>query len=452
MILDKDSPIRMYNKGYAYYDSGCIYEWQPGKMPEYTGWADEEMSWKTDCYLGDWTLSLTDLWISGKDAIRFFEDTCSNSFAKFPVGVGKHYMMCHDDGTVAAEGILLRLGEDQYCFQSNIWFPYYRYITNKDRYPDLKVEIPEAYPYGGQINLVAKLFKFQIQGPKALALAEKVTGKDLKSIKFMHFEEVEILGHKCIALRQGMSGEIGFEIQGPIEHGKEIYQHIFEMGEEFNCRRLGTRTSMINHLEACYPTGGVHFLPPVMDDYYAWQQESWGKPFMHTVYGSYDGDISYLACNPYELDWGMCVKFDHDFIGRDALEKLNGTPARKVVTLELNSQDMVEIYASLFDTEQEPFEILDVPMSPNFAMQADKILDENGSLIGFASTPGYSLYFRKILSLSVIETKYSTPGTQVQVLWGSPGKRQRLIRATVAPAPYKQDNRKVDLNAAPKQK
>jgi vanillate/3-O-methylgallate O-demethylase len=35
--------------------------------------------------------------------------------------------------------------------------------------------------------------------------------------------------------------------------------------------------------------------------------------------------------------------------------------------------------------------------------------------------------------------------TEVEIVWGNPGKPQKNIRAVVAPAPYKRDNRKIDL-------
>jgi vanillate/3-O-methylgallate O-demethylase len=33
----------------------------------------------------------------------------------------------------------------------------------------------------------------------------------------------------------------------------------------------------------------------------------------------------------------------------------------------------------------------------------------------------------------------------VTVIWGNPGEPQKEIRAVVAPAPYKRDNRRADL-------
>jgi vanillate/3-O-methylgallate O-demethylase len=50
-----------------------------------------------------------------------------------------------------------------------------------------------------------------------------------------------------------------------------------------------------------------------------------------------------------------------------------------------------------------------------------------------------------MLSLCVIDVAHSEPGTEVTVVWGEPGEPQREIRARVAPAPYKPDNRRIDL-------
>ena len=49
-----------------------------------------------------------------------------------------------------------------------------------------------------------------------------------------------------------------------------------------------------------------------------------------------------------------------------------------------------------------------------------------------------------------IDAAQSEPGTDVTVIWGNPGMRQKEIRATVAPAPYKADNRRADLGSLPK--
>jgi vanillate/3-O-methylgallate O-demethylase len=54
-----------------------------------------------------------------------------------------------------------------------------------------------------------------------------------------------------------------------------------------------------------------------------------------------------------------------------------------------------------------------------------------------------------MLSLCTIDVEHADVGTEVTVVWGEAGTPQKEIRATVAPAPYKQDNRRVDVAALP---
>ena len=79
-------------------------------------------------------------------------------------------------------------------------------------------------------------------------------------------------------------------------------------------------------------------------------------------------------------------------------------------------------------------------------MYANKVVVDSG-LVGVATSRGYSYYFRQMLSHCVINLKHAKPGTPVDVIWGDPGSRQKTIRTTVAPSPYKHDNRRTDLKA-----
>ncbi|HWI22670.1 MAG TPA: hypothetical protein VNT22_08660, partial [Baekduia sp.] len=51
---------------------------------------------------------------------------------------------------------------------------------------------------------------------------------------------------------------------------------------------------------------------------------------------------------PFDVNWFHAVRFDHDFIGRDALEPLAGSPPRTLVTLEWNPDDVLDVYRSMF--------------------------------------------------------------------------------------------------------
>jgi glycine cleavage system aminomethyltransferase T len=78
----------------------------------------------------------------------------------------------------------------------------------------------------------------------------------------------------------------------------------------------------------------------------------------------------------------------------------------------------------------------------------DEVQDADGCPVGVSTVPGYSAWSRRVLTLAYLQPQQAVPGTEVQVLWGEPGQPQRLIRATVAPAPYKPDRRRSDLTAA----
>ena len=51
-----------------------------------------------------------------------------------------------------------------------------------------------------------------------------------------------------------------------------------------------------------------------------------------------------------------------------------------------------------------------------------------------------------MLSLCVIGIEYSEPDTEAIVIWGNLGEPQKEIRATVAPVPFRKDNRLLDVS------
>lgn len=398
--------------------------------PEYTSWQDEQMSWKTTCYVGDWSF-LQDLEVRGPRALDLFRNSCVNSFEKFAIGQAKHAIQCNDDGKVIGEGVLMRIADEVFRIQGNP-VRWTHFLAVKGSY-DVNLELLDT-------------FQLQVSGPAALALCEKLTGETLTDIKFMHFRAIEIAGRPAFALRQGMAGEIGFEFHGNATDKDDILRQILTVGEEFGIRRLGSRTAMINHLEAAFPTGRWTYLNAAQahdeEAYVSFQQVHYPRSIARTVRGSFEATtVEDYTYSPYELGWGKSVKFDHEFIGRDALEKESKAgPARTRVTLEFCSDDVIQIYASLFK-DGTPYDILEIPHPQRWVMWADAVI-KDGEVCGISATPGYSFFFRKVISLAFIRTDLSAPGTEVEILWGSPGTPQMKVRATVASAPYKTDNRR----------
>jgi len=404
-------------------------------LPEYTDWIDESMSWKETCYIGDWSF----LWerrFWGPDALKLFSDISVNSFAKFDIGQSKHVIHCNEDGKVIHEGILSRLGQDEFMLfgRGCFWADYKLRHGNYDA--QSKSE---------------DWFNFQVSGPLAIHVVEKVANQPLRDVKFMHSGKIRICGHDVLALRQGMAGEIGFELQGPAEHAQQIHDAVMDAGREFGIRRLGGRAVFINHLEACFPTIITDYCPAIFDDEMAEYRREFEAAMpaaasTFNIAGSFEAnDITAWYRSPVELGWGKNIKFDHHFIGRAALEAEVANPRRVMRTLVWNADDLLDVYASLFRQER-PYDFMELPRDQRGFMYADKVL-KDGKPAGISTSRGYSYYFRQMLSLCTIDVEHSEPGTDVTVVWGNPGSPQKEIRAKVAPAPYKKDNRRADVSA-----
>jgi vanillate/3-O-methylgallate O-demethylase len=137
------------------------------------------------------------------------------------------------------------------------------------------------------------------------------------------------------------------------------------------------------------------------------------------------------------------VKFDHDFIGREALEKINKETQRKKVTFAWNNDDALKVFKSLFETGLH-YKYIDLPLSNYTSASYDKILI-NGKPAGLSMFAGYSYNERSMLSLGVVEHDVQT-GTEVTLVWGEEGggskkttverHKQIEIRAVVSPVPY----------------
>jgi glycine cleavage system aminomethyltransferase T len=161
--------------------------------------------------------------------------------------------------------------------------------------------------------------------------------------------------------------------------------------------------------------------------------------------GSYYSDnIEDYYLTPWELGYGSLVKFDHDFIGRSALEILATTPHRKKVTLSWNSDDVIDVFATLFRASNRA-KYLDMPGS-QYATHPYDVIQVADKMVGISTYPVYSSNGRAWISLAMIDEALSAPGTEVTLIWGErdggsakPTVERHVqteIRALVAPCPY----------------
>ena len=102
----------------------------------------------------------------------------------------------------------------------------------------------------GGTPVVRKRYRFQVQGPNAPQILEKLNGGPVPDIKFFNLNEITIAGRKVRALRHGMSGVPGLEVWGPYAEIEEIREAIVEAGRDFGMLQVGARAYATNTLES----------------------------------------------------------------------------------------------------------------------------------------------------------------------------------------------------------
>ncbi len=261
-------------------------------------------------------------------------------------------------------------------------------------------------------------------------------------------------------MRIGMAGSLAYEVHGDFEYAIETYQTLLEVGKEYGIKRLGRHAYWNTHTEGGFPQFIIHFPYAWEKDpgFMKWMQETncpmaYYALSIQKLGGSMGTDLEPRYMNPLELGFGKAITFKRDYIGKEALEKIAKGPHREMVTLEWNVDDIMDIYRSEFEAG-EPYAIMEGPedylQSGQFEYRADKVLS-NGKFVGISTGRIISWYYRSMVSLAVIDPEYAKIGTDVIVLWGDEGTRQKEIRAKVTRFPYHAEGRndEVDVSTIP---
>ncbi|WP_112261371.1 vanillate/3-O-methylgallate O-demethylase [Lentzea terrae] len=414
---------------------------------EFTNFRREVTAWQNTAVLFDQSHHMVNLFISGKDALRLLSDTGINSVAKFEVGTAKQFVPVSPEGGVIGDGILFREAEDQFTYVGRAPVANWLSFHAEQGYDvDLRLDQRSpSRPYGKQVT--RDLWRFQIQGPRAWEVIEKVNGGPVEQVKFFRMGHITIAGEQVRTLRHGMAGAPGLEIWGPYESYDKIRDAILEAGREFGLEPAGARAYSCNTLESGWipsPLPAV-YTSDELRPYREWLGAD-SYEATNALAGSFVSDhIEDYYLNPWELGYGSFVKFDHDFIGRDALQAIDPEQQRRKVTLAWDPEDVAKLLASPVDPEGSGYQFFDLPNANYGSSNFDSIVDADGNNIGLSLFTGYSANERKALSLATINPDVPL-GAEVRVIWGEPngGSRkttvqpheQFAVRAIVSPAPY----------------
>ncbi|WP_216854657.1 hypothetical protein [Rhodococcus opacus] len=413
--------------------------------PEFTNWRDEQLAWRKTSVLFDQSHHMWNLNIKGPDALKLIRDTAVNSTEYFPLDAAKQYVAVNAEGHLIGDNILFRYEENEFqavgMAATINWLQFHAETGGYD--VELWKDAPSAMRAGDP-----RVYRYEVQGPGAIDVIREAVGHDVPTVKFFHGARMTIGGKQVRALRHGMAGEPGFEFVGPWSDREAVHTALIAAGERHGMVQVGGRAYLTNTLESGWLPRP---LPAIYSSDSTAAHRQWLSATSPDARASLGGsfvspNIEDYYFTPFDLGYGRIVKFDHDFIGRSALEDQvsDGTAeANKKVTLVWNAEDTAAAFGSIFDGGIGA-KYFNLPLANYATYQYDRVESGDGGYVGRSNYVGYSANERSILSIAVVDAAYAEPGTEVTVLWGEQpvsskvqveAHQQIAIRATVQPAP-----------------
>ena len=199
-----------------------------------------------------------------------------------------------------------------------------------------------------------------VAGPRSRDVLQPLTDTSLATadFPFMAFRRVNLGMAPVWLSRMTYTGDLGYEIWCAPEYQRYLFDLIWDAGKPFDMRLFGFRALITMRLEKNFG--------------------SWYREY-RPIY------------TPLEAGMDRYLKFDHDFVGRAAVEaeRDNGGPSRRLV---------------MFRVEPNP----DAP--------ADCIGDEpvwhDGTVVGWVTSGGYAHYSGASLAWGVVPAELAAAGTE----------------------------------------
>lgn len=339
--------------------------------------------------------------ISGPDATRLVDRLVPRNIDGLAVGSVHYTPWCNDDGKVVSDGLVFRAAASSYRFTGDPTCDWFRAKAE-----GFDVEVVDQTEHYGIL---------MVQGPNARDVVERATGRQWSDLDFSRMDRTEIDGVEVELARQGFTGELGYEILMPAEHGVAVWDAVAAAGDGAGIRPCGEWAIDVARVEA-----GLLIPGP---DYANAGPDPTGS---HTVSATDPACVS----SPFELGMGAFVDLTKDdFFGRDALiaEAESGGPPRRLTGLAIDWQAIVGAH-------------VDLGVPPNVSPRVEwvaKPVRVGGREVGRASSITWGPTIRRLVGFGHLERAVAEPGTAVTVDWEVPGTGSTFAApATVTTLPF----------------
>ena len=335
--------------------------------------------------------------LTGKDATRLVDRIITRDMRKVSIGQVVYTPWCDEHGKVIDDGTVSRLDENTYRWTAAD--PSLRWFTQNAVGMDVQIE-----------DISESISALALQGPTSGRLLKSlITDGDISNLKYFRVTNAKIAGIPVDISRTGYTGDLGYEIWMPSEHGLKIWDALMTGGRAFDIHAAGMLALDVARVEAGLLLIDVDFN------------------------SSKKALVEEQKYSPYEMGLGRLVNLDKNrFVGQAALiaEQKRGH-AREIVGLEIDWPHVESFY------EEAGLPPAVSPMASRVAVPVFK----EGMQIGKATTSTWSPTLKKMIALATLRREFSKPGTKVQFEITVEAVRHQ-VRATVVKTPFFNPKRK----------
>jgi glycine cleavage system aminomethyltransferase T len=383
---------------------------------EHSNWRDEQRAWFETAVLFDQSYHMTDVYLRGPDAKRLLSATSLNNYTEFPRMKAFQYVACSPDGYIIGDAIGFHLQDGSINIVGKPSAANWLIYQARTGGYDVEVEVDARSLEGTRDR---KTFRFQLQGPRAIEILERLNGGPLPETRFFGMSEFQIAGVTVTALRHGMAGAPGMEFWGPFAAYEQVRSALIEVGTAFGMKLGGAKTYSTSGPQsgwvgAVLPAVYTH---PEMKSYREWLPATSYEATLSQG-GSFIGEaMEQYYLDPWDVGYNRLIHWDHEFIGRDALlaRKQAGKHRRKI-WLKWDSDDVTRITRSQM-SEGIANKFMEWPAAMYASCPLDAVL-LNGEPAGVAVYAAFTVQAKGWFSIGIIDEDKVDFGSQATLVWG----------------------------------
>lgn len=191
------------------------------EMPvQYVGVREEHLQTRAAAGLFD-VSHMGEVRFRGPNAESALSWLLSNAVRKLEPGQAQYNAMCNERGGVVDDVFVYRMGHEDFVVCVN--------AANRDKdYAWMVAHNPHGATIVDEGDQWAQL---AIQGPKAVAIVDRLVGFDAPSLPRHHFRVEAFAGvPDCIVARTGYTGEDGFEVFIPADRAAPLWDEVMAAG------------------------------------------------------------------------------------------------------------------------------------------------------------------------------------------------------------------------------